>query len=106
MWHNLLGFLQHLEIAPINVFIIRNPCKCHNYIPCCKDTKGQIQTKPLPSYQGESPSVVLLGVGESVGAGVKGGGCGGWDERQVVQCQDSLEGVGNDGEVEGRRGQE
>lgn len=49
---------------------------------------------------------MLVGVGESVGAGGKGGGCGGWDESQVVQCRDSLVGVGSDGEVEGRRGQE
>jgi hypothetical protein len=41
-----------------------------------------------------------------VGAGGRGGGCGGWDERLVVQYQDSLVGVGNDGEVEERHGQE
>ena len=50
---------------------------------------------------------MLLGVGESVGVvGGKGGGCGEWDEKQVVQCRDSLVGVDNDEEVEGRCGQE
>ena len=49
---------------------------------------------------------MLVGVDESVGVGGKGGGCGGWDESQVVQCRDSLVGVGNGGEVEGRRAQE
>ena len=41
-----------------------------------------------------------------MGVGGRGGGCGGWDERRVVQCRDSLVGVGNDGEVEGMHGQE